>query len=122
MAEMPLSQPSFRREGVIGIMTKLLYATFANKEEALSIAHKLLEEKLIACANVMDGGTSVYRWQGEVQEANEVIMFAKTMHSQAEKAVVRIKELHSYKLPCVLVIPVESGLPEFMQWAAKEVS
>lgn len=103
-------------------MIKLLYATFANKEEALSIAHKLLNEKLIACANVMDGGTSVYRWEGEVQEASEVTMFAKTTEAQAEKAVARIKKLHSYELPCVLILPVESGMPEFMQWVKKETS
>lgn len=98
------------------VIIKLLYATFASKEEALSIAHKLLEEKLIACANVMDGGTSVYRWQGEVEEASEVILFAKTTEAQAEKAIARIKELHSYELPCALVLPVESGLPGFMGW------
>jgi periplasmic divalent cation tolerance protein len=103
-------------------MTKLLYATFAGKEEAVTVAHKLLKEKLIACANVMDGGTSVYRWEGEVQEASEVILFAKTTEVQAKKAIARIKELHSYKLPCVLILPVESGLPEFMQWVAKEMT
>ncbi len=103
-------------------MIKLLYATFANKEEALSIAHKLLEEKLIACANVLDGGASIYRWQGEVQQASEVIMFAKTTQGKAEKAAKRIKELHSYDLPCVLILPVESGLPEFMEWVETETS
>ncbi|MEK6746209.1 MAG: divalent-cation tolerance protein CutA [Pseudomonadota bacterium] len=103
-------------------MIKLLYATFASKEEALSIAHKLLQEKLIACANVLDGSTSVYRWQGEVQEASEVILFAKTTDKQAQKAASRIKELHSYELPCVLILPVESGLPEFMEWVETETS
>ncbi len=103
-------------------MIKLLYATFAGKEEALSIAHKLLEEKLIACANVLDGGASIYRWQGEVQQASEVILFAKTTEAQAEKAASRIKELHSYELPCVLILPVESGLPEFMEWVETETS
>ena len=97
-------------------MIKLLYATFGSKEEAVSVAHKLLEEKLVACANVLDGSTSIYRWQGEVKQQPEVILFAKTTQEKAQKAAKRIKELHSYDLPCVLILPVESGLPEFMQW------
>lgn len=100
---------------------KLIYATFGSKEEAVSIAHKLLAEKLIACANIFDGSTSVYRWNGEVQQQSEAILFAKTTQEKAQKVVSRIKELHSYELPCVLVLPVESGLPEFMKWVEGEV-
>lgn len=102
-------------------MIKILYVTFASKEEAVSVAHKLLAEKLIACANIFDGSTSIYRWQGEVQQANEAILFAKTTDKQAQKAVDRIKELHSYDLPCVLILPVEAGLPAFMGWVEGEV-
>ncbi len=103
-------------------MIKLLYATFGVKEEAVAVAHKLLAEKLIACANVLDGSTSIYRWEGEVQEASEVILFAKTTEEKAEKAIARIKELHSYKLPCALILPIESGLPDFMGWVEKETA
>lgn len=102
-------------------MIKILYATFKNKEEAVSIAHKLLAEKLIACANVLDGSTSIYRWQGEIQQANEAMLFAKTTEKQSQKAVARIKELHSYDLPCALILPVEAGLPAFMEWVEEGV-
>lgn len=97
-------------------MIKFLYVTFATKEEAISTAHKLLEEKLVACANVIDGGISIYRWQGAIQQQPEVILFAKTTQAQADKAVKRIKELHGYDLPCILVLPVESGFQPFMDW------
>jgi len=103
-------------------MIKLLYATFPGKEEAISIANKLLEEKLIACANVLDGSTSVYNWQGETKEQNEAILFAKTREGQSQKAISRIKELHSYELPCILVLPVDGGFPLFMEWVEKETS
>lgn len=103
-------------------MIKFLYATFGNKEEAVAVANTLLAENLIACVNVLDGSTSIYRWQGEVQQANEAIFFAKTTALQAEKAVSRIKELHSYNVPCILVLPIEAGLPEFMEWVEGEVS
>jgi len=93
---------------------QLLYATFATKEEALAVARVLLDEKLIACANVVGGATSLYRWEGKVEEKPEAMMFAKT--ARAQEAVARIKILHSYELPCVLVLPVESGNAAFMQW------
>lgn len=97
-------------------MIKILYITFASKEEAISVARKLLAEKLIACANVLDGSTSIYNWQGETQQQSEAVFFAKTTAAQAQKAIERIKELHSYELPCILVLPVESGFVPFMQW------
>ncbi len=103
-------------------MIKLLYATFASKEEAVSVAHKLLVEKLIACANILDGSTSIYKWENKVQQQKEAILFAKTTDKQAQKAIARTKELHSYDLPCVLILPVEAGLPAFMNWVEAEAS
>ncbi len=100
---------------------KLLYVTFPTYEEAVALAHTLLTEKLIACANVLPGAMSVYKWQGKVEEQPEAIMFAKTTAEKATAAVARITELHSYDVPCVLVLPVESGAPEFMEWVAGEV-
>lgn len=101
---------------------KLLYATFSSREEAISVSHTLLAEKLIACANVLDGSTSVYNWQGETKEQSEAIFFAKTSAANAEKAINRIKELHSYDVPCILVLPVEGGFLPFMEWVAKETA
>ncbi len=102
-------------------MIKLLYATFGSKEEAVAVAHKLLAEKLIACANVLDGLTSIYNWQDETQQQSEAIFFAKTTASQTQKAIERIKELHSYELPCILILPIESGFQPFIQWVEGEV-
>jgi periplasmic divalent cation tolerance protein len=103
-------------------MTKLLYSTFSNKEEAVSIAHRLLAEKLIACANIIDGSTSVYNWQGETKEQNEAVLIAKTSAAQTQKAIDRIKELHSYEVPCILILPIDSGFPPFMEWVKEETS
>ncbi|MEQ1789738.1 MAG: divalent-cation tolerance protein CutA [Rickettsiales bacterium] len=100
---------------------KILYSVFASKEEAVSVARALLAENLIACANVLDGSASIYRWQGEIQQSNEAIFFAKTTGEQAEKAVSRIKNLHSYDLPCILILPVESGFLPFIDWVENEV-
>lgn len=94
----------------------LLYITFAKKEEAEKLAETLLEEGLIACANIIVGSTSIYKWQGEVKSEQEVIMFAKAPDKSLEKAIIRARELHPYELPCILALPVSAGLPEFMAW------
>lgn len=99
---------------------KLLYATFANEEEAIKIVRVLLAEKLIACANI-SASTSLYNWQGEQKQEKEAIMFAKTSADKTEAAIARIKELHSYDLPCILVLPVEAGLPEFIKWVESQI-
>lgn len=103
-------------------MIKILYATFPSKEEAVFVAHKLLAEKLIACANVLDGSTSIYNWENKTQQQAEAIFFAKTTQAQAPKSIERIKELHSYEVPCVLILPVESGFPPFMQWVENSIT
>lgn len=100
-------------------MIKLLYVTFGSKEEAVTVAHKLLAEKLIACANVLDGSTSVYGWENEIKQEQEAIFFAKTSADRAAKTIERIKELHSYELPCILSLPVEAGFLPFMEWVEK---
>jgi periplasmic divalent cation tolerance protein len=101
---------------------KLLYATFASKDEALSIAEALLEEKLIACANIIDGAVSVYRWEGKAQKQPEAMLFAKTSEAALQRAIARIKELSSYELPCILALPVEEGLTPFIKWVEVETT
>lgn len=93
---------------------QLLYATFASKDDALAAARALVEEQLAACANVVDGAVSVYRWEGRVREQPEAMLFAKT--AQGKKAVARLKALHAYELPCILLLPVEGGFAPFMAW------
>ncbi|QDT63266.1 divalent-cation tolerance protein CutA [Calycomorphotria hydatis] len=94
----------------------LLYITFSSREEALSVAHTLVKEHLIACGNIIDGVTSVYEWQGEVHEDSELVLLAKTDSNLVEQATARILELHSYDCPCVTAIPIEGGNPAFLQW------
>jgi len=101
---------------------RLLYITCGSEEEAVKIAQILLSEKLIACANIIAGSTSIYKWQGEVKQHKEAIMFAKTTLKNTKSAIERAQKLHSYELPCILVLPVEGGLPEFIDWVKNEVA
>ncbi|MEZ5692029.1 MAG: divalent-cation tolerance protein CutA [Rickettsiales bacterium] len=102
-------------------MVSMLYVTFASKSDAVMVAEKLLAENLIACANILEGSTSIYRWKGKTERQQEVILLAKTTSEKVEKSMRRVKELHGYDLPCVLSFNADTGLPEFMDWVAGEV-
>lgn len=99
----------------------LLYVTCAKHEEAVRIARTLLDERLIACANVMAPHTAVYRWQEQVQQEPEVGMLLKTQADLTGRVSERIRSLHSYSVPCVVALPIQGGNPEFLTWIGQEV-
>jgi periplasmic divalent cation tolerance protein len=94
----------------------MLYVTTASKDEALRIGRTLVTERLVACANVLPGMQSIYRWQGAVEEAEETVLIAKTRKDLAEAAIARIEVLHSYNVPCAVVYDVTGGLPAYLDW------
>jgi periplasmic divalent cation tolerance protein len=98
----------------------LVYVTAPNRDEALRIGRRLVEERLAACANVFDGMTSVYHWQGKLEESAEAVLILKTRRELASKAVDRVRSLHSYDTPAILVIPVEGGSQPFLDWVVTE--
>jgi len=97
-----------------------LYVTAETAAEAIRIGRALVEARLAACANVLPGMTSIFRWQGEIQEAAEAVLILKTREDLAEAAVERIKALHAYACPCVAVIPVTGGNADFLKWIESE--
>lgn len=99
---------------------RMIYVTAPNRDEALSLARILVEERLAACANVLGPITSVYWWDGKLNEEPEVALIAKTRADLADAAITRIKQAHSYDCPCVVVLPIEAGNPAFLQWIAAE--
>lgn len=98
----------------------LLYVTTANANEAKLIARTLLNERLVACANIDSSITSLYRWKGDVQEDSEARLILKTRQPLTNRTVARIKELHSYDCPCILALPIEGGNEAFMRWIDAE--
>lgn len=99
-------------------MYKLVYVTTTNEKEAGKIAEILVEEKLGACANIFPI-RSIYRWNGKVQRDEEVGMFIKTKAELVEKIIKRVKELHSYEVPCIISLPIEKGYINFLKWIDK---
>jgi periplasmic divalent cation tolerance protein len=96
------------------------YVTAPSRVEALRIGRTIVEERLAACANVLDGMTSVYWWQGALEQAGEAVLILKTRTELVERLTARIRELHSYDCPCVVALPIEAGNPAYLDWIARE--
>lgn len=96
------------------------YVTCGDKNEAQGIAAKVVEERLAACANVIPGMTSVYRWEGKIEQGAETVLILKTQASLLDKLTDRVRDLHSYDCPCVVALPVVGGNPAFLDWIADE--
>ncbi|WP_243358769.1 divalent-cation tolerance protein CutA [Fundidesulfovibrio terrae] len=97
-----------------------VYVTARDRAEALAIGRTLVQERLVACANVLDGVRSLYWWDGAVQEEDEALFVAKTRSELVDAVVARVKELHSYEVPCVVALPVAAGNPDFLDWISAE--
>ena len=100
---------------------RLVYVTARDQNEADLIANALVVERLAACANILGSIKSVYVWQGKLEAGSEVAMLVKTTQSHVAAVIDRIKALHSYECPAILVLPVLGGNAEFLQWVAAEV-
>lgn len=98
----------------------MIYVTAPTREEAMAIGRALVGEKLAACVNVLGEAHSIYRWQGNVEEAQEIVLIAKTRQALVDAALARIKQLHSYDVPCAVAYAMAGGLPNYLAWLAAE--
>lgn len=99
---------------------RLIYITAPNHEEALKLAQTLVGERLAACANVQGPITSVYWWDGTLNQDAEVALVLKTRSDLVEALTARVRALHSYDCPCVVALPITGGNPAFLQWIVAE--
>jgi periplasmic divalent cation tolerance protein len=94
----------------------LIYCPCSNATEAEAIATTLVTEGLVACGNIINGGKSVYMWEGKVETSDEVYLILKTRKELFEVAKARIESIHSYSVPCILSLPIENGNSPFLRW------
>ncbi len=101
-----------------------IYTTWPDTGSAQAAAASLVEARLCACANILPGMTSVYRWEGAIETAQECVMILKTTDAQASALRQRIMELHPYDTPCLLALPVDAAAsaPDFLAWIAAETA
>ena len=101
-------------------MVSVIYTTTNSKQDALRIAHVLVEDQLVACVNIIPKIESIYRWEGKIENENEFILIAKTTDSNVKKTIQRIKALHTYDLPDIIVLPIIGGLKDYLDYIATE--
>ncbi len=100
---------------VVGLMT------VPDRATAASISDRLVQEGLIACANISADVASIFRWQGALERANEILVIMKTTDAQAGRVIARVRELHPYDVPEVIFLPVSSGNDAYISWVRESV-
>lgn len=100
----------------------LMYATFPDAAIAAVCARRLVEGRLAACANILPAMTSIYRWEGRIEEAPEFAMLIKTRAHLVELVIEAVRSGHPYSNPAVLVLDVTGGAPAFLDWIMAETA
>lgn len=99
---------------------RLVLTTLPDADSAERLARELLERRLIACANLAPGLTSLFWWKGEISRETEILMIMKAPESHLEMLSERVSDLHPYDVPEFLVLPLTGGSPAYCQWVRRE--
>lgn len=101
-------------------MFSIIYITAGDMEEAMRIGRKLVEERLAACANIFPI-TSVFRWKNNIEEAGEFGIIVKTKSEKVKEIEKKVKEIHSYEVPCVISFRIDEGSEDYIKWIDESV-
>src|SRR5215212_4410076 len=96
--------------------TFLAFSTFPDAETARRIARELVNEKLVACANILPPVESIYRWQGKLEQSTEVLVLFKLSAARYPEFEAKLKELHPYDVPEIVAAPIAAGLEAYLAW------
>jgi periplasmic divalent cation tolerance protein len=97
----------------------VILTTWPDLEKARAAARTLVEEKLVACGNIVPAIESIYRWQGQIETSAEVLVVFKTTAALYPKLESRIRELHSYEVPEIIALRVADGLTDYLRWVGE---
>jgi len=101
---------------------QLVLTTAGSDEQAEMLARALVDRRLAGCVNILQGVCSVYRWKGKVNREAEKLLLIKTAERLLGEVKAAIRELHSYEVPEILVLPIGDGDPDYLAWLAGELS
>ena len=93
----------------------IIYITAGSKEEANKLSRGLVEEKLAFCVNAVPGIQSTYQWEGKIHVDDEILLIVKTRQDRYETLEQWVKQNHSYDVPEIISLPIQKGLPEYLQ-------
>jgi periplasmic divalent cation tolerance protein len=94
----------------------IVFITAPKEEEAVKIAHALVEAKLAGCVNILKNIRSIYRWEGKIEDENEVLMIAKTEKKLFASLEKKVREIHSYTVPEIIAAPITEGSADYLAW------
>jgi periplasmic divalent cation tolerance protein len=94
----------------------LVLTTFAAEDDAARVVRALIEERLVACGNLLPGARSLYRWKGAVADEREVVVLMKTRKQDWTALLSRLHQLHPYETPECIAVPVSAGAPAYLAW------
>ena len=97
-------------------MNIVVLITTPDAAQAKTISDKLLEQKLIACANILEGVQSIFWWQGKMDQAKETLLILKSKESLFKKIVKTVRAHHSYEVPEIIALPIVDGNPDYLRW------
>lgn len=100
---------------------RIVLTTAGSRDEAERIAHALVDERLAACVNLVPGLTSIYRWQGAVESAGEILLLIKTNAQNLAALEGKLRELHSYDVPEFLVLIPDTASQPYLDWLRSSV-
>lgn len=101
---------------------RVVLVTAPDEDVAAKLGRTLVEERLIACANLIPRIRSIYRWEGAIHDEPEVLLVMKTQAAQVEPLIARVKALHPFQVPEVLSVPVEQGFGKYLDWVIAETT
>jgi periplasmic divalent cation tolerance protein len=99
----------------------LILSSFPNEETAASISRELVENKLIACANIIQNVKSVYRWKEEIEESAEALVLFKTTKANFQKVKAHLLKEHPYELPEIISFDISEAYEPYLKWILKEL-
>ena len=99
----------------------LILTTASSKDEARKIGRTLVERLLAACVSIVPQVDSIYRWEGEIEEAEEFLLIVKTTRGAFERVRSAINELHSYDVPECICVAIDEGSTEYLSWIGQSV-
>lgn len=100
----------------------IVLTNLPDRAAAERLAHALIASRAAACVNILAECSSIYRWQGVVEQASEIPLLIKTTQADYPRVEQTIRELHPYELPEIVAIPVVAGLPTYLTWIAQETT
>ncbi len=102
------------------VMFSIIYITAGSMDEAKSIGRTLVEERLAACANIFPI-TSIFRWKDKIEEAGEFGIIVKTRTDKVKDIENRVRQIHSYEVPCIVSFKIGSGSEDYLKWIGESV-